>query len=168
MRILLLVAVALLGGPESADAQHGGPYRPMAPLWDDPSSGGVKARVGNGVEDEFGRRAFLPDADGNIDLAAQYQVKLPDRYGPGGEVYRLVVQAVRIPVGDGGRWTIDFELPSEPFSVGVGEHVNEVVAVKVPCPPAEGGGAVRVVVEGLRADGEWQERSVDTVFLMPL
>ncbi|QDV32953.1 hypothetical protein [Tautonia plasticadhaerens] len=168
MRTLLLLAVVLLGGPESGSVQHSGPYQSMTPFDDDPRSGGMKVRVGNGVEGDYGRRAFMPDRAGNIELAVQYQVKLPDRYGPGGEVYRLIVQAVRVPVEEGDQWEFDFEFPFEPFRVGAGEHVNEVVAVKVPCPPAEDGGAVRVIVEELQSDGKWESRSVDTVNLMPL
>lgn len=144
----------------------------MASLGDDPNLGGVSVEIGNGVKEANQPRAFLIDSDGTIEVAVQYQIKLPERYGPGGEVYRLVVQAIRPPsCCDGESKEVDYEFPYEPIAVFAGDHINTVIAAKVPFPAPAGRNAVRVLIEELQADGSWKPSAGKTLpirFIQPV
>ncbi|WP_169972797.1 hypothetical protein [Tautonia rosea] len=173
LAISVLFVLALGGGllasrnGSATSPKDLGTYKPMEPMEDDPNAGGMQVAIGNGVVVESVRRAFPSDRNGNLEVAVQYQIKLPVGYDPGGEICRLRVQSVVRPGCCGGDWKLLADIPLEPFVVGSGEHLNDVVVVKVPPPRAERG-SVRAVLETLQADGEWKSEAGKTIYVYPL
>lgn len=169
----LLLVVSLSGGflasraSSLAEPKQAELYKPMEPFSDDPNIGGRSILVGNGEDNGTGRRLFLEDGNGNLEIAVQYQVKLPNRYARGGEFYRLVVRGVNtIPSCCGTEWDFDTEVPLEPFSIEAGQHVNDVIVVNVPRPQFPKQPGVRVSIEVMTDDGEWEEEASKTIPLV--